>query len=52
MATRKRPLIGKAPTERYNVSLPPEIAAALRKAGAGNLSAGIRAAAKALKTEA
>jgi hypothetical protein len=40
-----RPLVGSAPTERYNVSLPPDVAEALRKAGGGNLSAGIRLAA-------
>ena len=43
-----KPMIGKAPTERYNVSLPPEVAEALRSAGSGNLSAGIRLAAQAL----
>jgi len=42
-------MIGKVPTERYNVSLPPEVAERLRKAGAGNLSAGIRLAEKALR---
>ena len=40
-----RPLVGTAPTERYNVSIPPDVAEALRKAGGGNLSAGIRLAA-------
>lgn len=40
-----RPLVGNEPTERYNVSLPPEIADKLRVAGSGNLSAGIRLAA-------
>jgi hypothetical protein len=54
MATKKhtRPLIGKSRTERYNISLPPEIANALRKAGKGNLSAGIREAATALRSKA
>ena len=41
-------MIGATPAQRYNVSLPPEIAEALRKAGGGNLSAGIRLAAQAL----
>ena len=41
---RNRPMVGKAAAERYNVSLPPEVAKALRKLGGGNLSAGIRAA--------
>lgn len=43
-----KPMIGAAPTERYNVSLPPEVADALRLAGGGNLSAGIRLAAQLL----
>ena len=43
--TANRPMIGEAPTRRYNVSLPPSVAEALRKAGSGNLSAGIRLAA-------
>lgn len=30
--------------QRYNVTLPPEVAEALRQAGGGNLSAGIRRA--------
>jgi len=37
-------MIGRAPAQRYNVSLPPEIAEALRRLGSGNLSAGIRLA--------
>lgn len=37
-------MIGKAPAQRYNVSLPPEVAKALRKLGKGNLSEGIREA--------
>ena len=41
-------MIGEAPTQRYNVSLPPEVAEQLRKAGDDNLSAGIRLAAKML----
>jgi hypothetical protein len=41
-------LIGKAPVERFNVSMPTETADLLRYAGDGNLSAGIRAAAKML----
>lgn len=45
-ATNKKPLLGKAPVERYNVSMPTETAALLRLFGGGNLSAGIRAAAK------
>lgn len=47
-----KPMIGKAPTERYNVSLPPEVADALRAAGKGNLSAGIRLAAAMLPRKA
>lgn len=47
-----KPMIGKAPTERYNVSLPPEVADALRIAGGGNLSAGIRLAAESLRRKA
>ena len=47
-----KPMIGEAPTERYNVSLPPEVADALRKAGNGNLSAGIREAHKCLSSKA
>lgn len=39
-----RPMIGKSRTRRYNVSLPPEIAEAIRKLGGGNLSEGIRRA--------
>jgi hypothetical protein len=39
-----RPMIGKSPVVRYNVSLPPEVATRLRKLGNGNLSAGIRMA--------
>lgn len=35
-------MIGKAPAKRYNVSLPPEIADAVRNIGGKNLSAGIR----------
>ena len=42
-------MIGKAKVQRYNVSLPPEIAELLRKAGGGNLSAGIRISAKHLR---
>lgn len=42
-------MIGGAPVRRYNVSLPPEIAEALRSLGKGNLSAGIREALKAVK---
>lgn len=45
-------MIGGSPTQRYNVSLPPEIAEALRKAGGNNLSAGIRLAAKCLSGKA
>jgi len=41
-------MIGDSPAQRYNVSLPPEVAEALRKAGDGNMSAGIRLAAKLL----
>ena len=41
-------LIGKKPIVRYNVCLPPEIAERLRKAGSGNLSAGIRLAEQSL----
>jgi hypothetical protein len=41
-------MIGEARVQRYNVSLPPEIAEKLRKAGGGNLSAGVRLAAKSL----
>lgn len=41
-------MIGAAPAQRYNVSLPPDVAEAMRKAGGGNLSAGIRLAAAAL----
>lgn len=37
-------MIGEAPVERYQVSLPPEIAEGLRSLGKGNLSAGIRTA--------
>lgn len=37
-------MIGDKPVRRYNVTLPPEIAEALRKFGSGNLSAGIRLA--------
>ena len=47
-----RPMIGATPAQRYNVSLPPEVAEQLRKAGAGNLSAGIRLAAKGLRRKA
>ena len=43
-------MIGEAPAQRYNVSLPPEVAEQLRKAGGGNLSAGIRLAAQSLLT--
>jgi hypothetical protein len=43
-----RPLLGKAPVERFNVSMPTETADLLRFVGDGNLSAGIRAAAKLL----
>jgi hypothetical protein len=43
-----RPMIGKSPARRYNISLPPEVAELLRKAGDGNMSAGIRLAAKLL----
>lgn len=46
MTKLNRPMIGKAPTQRYNVSLPPEIAQKLRKLGGNNLSAGIREALK------
>jgi hypothetical protein len=42
--TRNRPMIGKEPAKAYNISLPPEVAERLRKAGAGNLSAGVRLA--------
>ena len=45
-------MIGDAPAQRYNVSLPPEVAEALRKAGGGNLSAGIRLAAAMLARKA
>ena len=45
-------MIGAAPAHRYNVSLPPEVAEALRKAGSGNLSAGIRLAAERLRRKA
>jgi hypothetical protein len=48
MIKRTKPMIGNAPVERFNVSLPVEIAEVLRAAGEGNLSAGIRAAAKLL----
>lgn len=41
-------MIGDTPAQRYNVSLPPEVAEALRKAGDGNMSAGVRLAAKLL----
>jgi len=37
-------MIGKSPVQRYNVSLPPEVAEQLRALGGGNLSAGIRLA--------
>jgi hypothetical protein len=37
-------MIGKSPVRRYNISLPPEIADALRKLGSGNMSEGIRLA--------
>ena len=43
-----RPMVGKEPTERHSVSLPPDVSERLRKAGAGNLSAGIRVAEMAL----
>jgi hypothetical protein len=46
-----KPMVGKEPTERYNVSLPPEVADALRNFGGGNLSAGIREAAKMLPSK-
>ena len=49
MKKPNRPMIGAAPAQRYNVSLPTEIAEALRAAGGGNLSAGIRLAAERLK---
>lgn len=42
-------MIGATPVQRYNVSLPPEVAEALRKSGGGNLSAGIRLAAEILR---
>jgi hypothetical protein len=42
-------MIGNTPARRYNVSLPPEVAESLRNAGDGNLSAGIRLAAKRLQ---
>ena len=46
---RNRPMIGKEPAKAYNISLPPEVAERLRKAGAGNLSAGIRLAESQMK---
>ena len=42
VAKKKRPMVGRAPAQRYNVSLPPEIAERVRAIGLGNLSAGIR----------
>lgn len=45
-------MIGSTPAQRYNVSLPPEIAEALRIAGSGSLSAGIRLAAESLRRKA
>lgn len=48
MTRQNRPMIGEHPTRPYNVSLPPEVAEQLRKAGGNNLSAGIRLAAKLL----
>lgn len=42
MKKPNRPMIGEAVAQRYNVSLPPEVAESLRKLGNGNLSAGIR----------
>jgi len=50
-AKRPRPMVGKTPTYRYTVSLPSDVADRLVIAGAGNLSAGIRMAEKALNTQ-
>lgn len=44
-------MIGKEPVRRYNVSLPPEIAEAIRRLGNGNLSEGIRIAFKRKETK-
>lgn len=40
-----RPIVGKEAKQRYQVMLEPRTAEKLRKAGAGNLSAGIAHAA-------
>ena len=48
---RGMPLVGEAPTERYSITLPPEVAEALRTYGAGNLSAGIRKVAARLRSK-
>jgi hypothetical protein len=44
-----RPILGREAKKRYQVMLEPHIAERLRKAGAGNFSAGVALAAERLK---